>query len=173
MGTISDAVGRRWFMIAGQCLGVIGSIMSATANNVNTLVGGSVFMGLAASSQVLFTILAQEIVPNKYRGYAQGSCLLFIFPAIGCGPIIGRSFVARFGTSMGWRYVDHVLMRLVSTNDFAELYSGRTERSLFLLESFSSYVISLPATRSFSEASLDGTRSNKSTISALASTLLV
>jgi MFS family permease len=92
-------------MITGQILALVGSIMSALAPNVNTLVGGSVFIGLAASTQVLFPLLAQEIVPNKYRGYAQGSALFMILPAIGFGPIIGRSFVARYGTSMGWRAV--------------------------------------------------------------------
>jgi MFS family permease len=92
-------------MIGGQVLAVVGSIMSAVAPNVNTLVGGSVFIGLAASTQVLFPLLAQEIVPNKYRGYAQGTALLLVIPAIGFGPIIGRSMVASFGPSTGWRAV--------------------------------------------------------------------
>lgn len=90
-------------MIGGQVLTLIGPMMSALAPNVNTLVGGSVFIGLAASAQVLFPLIAQEFAPDKYRGYAQGTALFLIITSIGFGPIIGRSMVGKFGPSMGWR----------------------------------------------------------------------
>lgn len=101
VGSVSDTVGRRYFMIGGQTCGLIGAILSATSKNVTTLIGASVFTGIAGSAQVLYPLLSQEIVPNKYRGWSQGVITLLVLPSIGFGPIIGRTMVANLSGS--WR----------------------------------------------------------------------
>jgi MFS family permease len=45
VGRLGDIFGRRWFLIGGQCLGLIGAIMGATAKNVNVLMGSTAFIG--------------------------------------------------------------------------------------------------------------------------------
>ncbi|KIW04526.1 uncharacterized protein PV09_04280 [Verruconis gallopava] len=91
VGSVSDAVGRRYFMIGAQTFSVIGAVLSATSRNVNMLIGANVFIGMAGSGQVLYPLLSQEIVPNKYRGWSQGVITLLVLPSIGFGPIIGVS----------------------------------------------------------------------------------
>lgn len=45
VGRLGDIFGRRWFLIGGQALGAIGSIIGATASNVNILMGSTAFIG--------------------------------------------------------------------------------------------------------------------------------
>ncbi|KAF1967172.1 MFS general substrate transporter [Bimuria novae-zelandiae CBS 107.79] len=73
VGYLSDAVGRRWFLIGGQFFGVIGAIVGAVSKDINTLIGSAVFTGIAAATQLTYPVLVMEIVPNKHRGYAQGT----------------------------------------------------------------------------------------------------
>jgi MFS family permease len=53
-GRLTDLSNRPWFMIGGSVLGLIGSIICATANNINTLIGGEVFIGLGAATDTLY-----------------------------------------------------------------------------------------------------------------------
>lgn len=45
VGRLGDIFGRRWFLIGGQALGAIGSIIGATATSVNVLMGSTAFIG--------------------------------------------------------------------------------------------------------------------------------
>lgn len=104
VGSVSDAVGRRYFMIAGQSIGVIGAIICALAKSINVLIAGNVLMGMAASGQLLFPLLIHEIVPNKYRGFGQAGIMLSAIPTLGLGPALSRAFVNR--PDLGWRFAD-------------------------------------------------------------------
>lgn len=101
VGTLSDIVGRRWFIIGAQMFGIIGGIIAATANNVNQVIGSSPFIGIAGCGQVLYPLLVQEIVPNKYRGWSQTLITVAVLPTLGLGPVVARSLVQY--TELGWR----------------------------------------------------------------------
>lgn len=45
VGRLGDIFGRRWFLIGGQGLGLIGAVIGATATNVNVLMGSTAFIG--------------------------------------------------------------------------------------------------------------------------------
>lgn len=100
-GRISDIIGRRYFIIVAQLFAVVGSIVCATANNVNTVIAGTVLTGIAGGAQQLYPLLVQELVPNKYRIYGQAAITVGLFPTIGFGPAIARTLVER--TELGWR----------------------------------------------------------------------
>lgn len=102
VGRLSDILGRRYFMIGCQSLALIGSIVSATAKSVNTVIAGSVLIGIAAGGQQLFPIIIQEMVPNRYRFYGQAAITTAVMPTIGFSPAIARSLVAH--TALAWRY---------------------------------------------------------------------
>jgi hypothetical protein len=53
-GRLTDLFGRRWFMIGGNVLGLIGCIVCATAKNINALIAGETLIGLGASAQLCF-----------------------------------------------------------------------------------------------------------------------
>ena len=103
VGSLSDVLGRRYFMVAGCCCGMVGAIIAATANKVTTLIGSSVFMGIAGATQVIYPMLVAEIVPNKWRGFAQAAITCAVFPTLGLGPAFARMLVQY--TAPGWRMV--------------------------------------------------------------------
>lgn len=100
---VSDIMGRRYFMLTGQLLGVIGSIICAKANSIDVVIGGTVLTGFAGTTQTLYPLLIQEMVPNKYRSWGMALMATGMFPTIGFGPAIARAFVQH--TVLGWRCV--------------------------------------------------------------------
>ena len=105
MGRLGDIIGRRYFLIGGQLLGVISSVVSAKASSINMLIAGSVLQGFAATAQLTFPYVIQELVPNKHRGHAQAAMIVGVLPFAGFGPVIARTLIEN--TTLGWRYVLH------------------------------------------------------------------
>ncbi|KAL4734772.1 major facilitator superfamily domain-containing protein [Aspergillus similis] len=99
---ISDLIGRRWFFIIGNGIGLIGSIICGTAKSIPVFIVGGAFIGLAASVQLSYATVISELVPNKHRGVALGCLALSTIPTQALGPIIGHAFVLH--TKQGWRW---------------------------------------------------------------------
>lgn len=55
------------FFIFGSALALIGSIVGATAHNVNTLIAAEVLIGVAVAFQQSFFWVVAEIVPMRWR----------------------------------------------------------------------------------------------------------
>jgi MFS family permease len=102
LGRLSDIFGRRWFFIIGNALSLIGAIINATADRVNTLCGGQVFSGIAASVQLSFAIAVAELVPNKHRPAWVVAIFFSSFEIAVFGPVIGQKLVTN--TAAGWRW---------------------------------------------------------------------
>lgn len=101
VGSLSDVLGRRYFMVVGQAFGFVGSCIAARATNISTLIGANVLIGISGATQVLYPLLIQEIVPNKYRGLSQSLITLSVFPTLGLGPAFARMMVEY--TELRWR----------------------------------------------------------------------
>ncbi|PGH26769.1 hypothetical protein AJ80_01533 [Polytolypa hystricis UAMH7299] len=110
VGRVSDLFGRRWFMIGGNCLGTIGSIVCATAQNMPAMIAGETLIGLGASTQISFAFTMNEIVPFKYRLLANGYVYIWGTLASGLAPVISYAFV--FKTNSGWRGVYYFLIAM-------------------------------------------------------------
>ncbi|KAI1618842.1 siderophore iron transporter [Exophiala viscosa] len=102
VGRLGDIVGRRYFLIGGQIFGVVAGIISAKATSINMLIGGSVLMGFSTTVQLTFPYVIQELIPNKYRGWAQAGMIVGTLPFSGFSPIIARVLITR--TALGWRW---------------------------------------------------------------------
>jgi MFS family permease len=100
---LSDILGRRYFLVGGQTFGVVGSIICATGNNVNVLIGGSVLAGIGGAAGLLYPVVIHELLPNKHRHWGQAAITLSVLPTLGFGPAIARTMIAQ--TSVGWRGV--------------------------------------------------------------------
>ncbi|KIW02319.1 uncharacterized protein PV09_06465 [Verruconis gallopava] len=112
VGRLGDIFGRRWFLIGGQTLGVIGAAIGATAQSINVLIGSTAFIGIAGAVQLTFFVVVQVLVPNKHRGLWVGIQFILSFPFACFGPIMARSLVLH--TAIGWRwcyYLDYGLLR--------------------------------------------------------------
>ena len=55
-GRLSDLFGRRWFFIGGNCICLIGVIVGACAQNMNTLIVASAVYGLGEQIQLSFGV---------------------------------------------------------------------------------------------------------------------
>ncbi|KAI9718535.1 MAG: hypothetical protein M1812_003986 [Candelaria pacifica] len=104
VGSLSDIFGRRYFLIAGQTLSLIGSIIAATATSIPQLLGGGVLIGIAASVQNSLIFIIAELVPNKYRPLANGVILGVTLPTAGFGPGFARMIVQNTKQSWRWFY---------------------------------------------------------------------
>lgn len=93
VGRLSDIFGRRWFFITGGILGLIGCIICAVAQNIGTVIGGTVLIGLAASAQISVTYVVSELVPVKHRFIASSFVYMWVMPFTGMGPAISYAFV--------------------------------------------------------------------------------
>ncbi|KAF9872529.1 fungal trichothecene efflux pump [Colletotrichum karsti] len=102
IGRVTDIFGRRPVFIGGAALGVIGSIVAATATNVNALIAGSTIIGVAASTQLSFYYVIGELVPMQYRLASCAVCYVFCIPASGFAPLISQAFV-QYHPATGWR----------------------------------------------------------------------
>lgn len=122
IGSLSDIVGRRWFIIIAQTFGLVGSIVCATAKNVNTLIAGTVLTAVAGAAQQLYPLLVQEIVPNQYRIWAQAFIMATVVPTIGFGTLFARAFVANTALAWRWCYWLNVIVCGVSILLFAFCY---------------------------------------------------
>ncbi|KAF2434010.1 fungal trichothecene efflux pump [Tothia fuscella] len=102
VGRLSDLLGRRWFFVGGNFIGLIGTVVGATAKSVPQLIGANCLTGIAAAVQLSFAVVISELVPNKWRGYAIGALFSSSFPFAAFVPVIAQSFI--LNTSAGWRW---------------------------------------------------------------------
>ncbi|KZF22336.1 siderophore iron transporter [Xylona heveae TC161] len=122
VGRLGDIFGRRYFLIGGQCFGVIGGIVCATAQNVPTVIGGTVLVGVAGAVQLTFSFVIAELVPNKYRAYVDAGLFACTIPFAAMGPAFARLLVTN--THLSWRamYVLNIVCCSVSAILYAIFY---------------------------------------------------
>jgi len=110
VGRLSDVLGRRWFFLGGNALGLLGAIIAGTAHRIPVLIGGSALIGVAGAVQLSFPIVLGELVPNKHRPYANAAMYLCALPFSGFGSVIARSFVLHTKYSWRWSYYLDIIL---------------------------------------------------------------
>ncbi|KAF2667141.1 MFS general substrate transporter [Microthyrium microscopicum] len=66
-GRLSDIFGRRWFFIAGSCIILIGSVVSATGKSIPQMIAGGALFGAGSGFLEMSFGAVQEIVPAEWR----------------------------------------------------------------------------------------------------------
>ena len=69
----ADYWGRRWFLIILTGCGAVGSIIVARATSMNMAIAGEVVTGISYGAQPLLHAVASEVLPRRYRPYAQAA----------------------------------------------------------------------------------------------------
>ena len=108
VGRLSDLFGRRWFVISGVAVGVIGCIICATAHTIPVLIGGQTMIGLSSATGYSYAFLVGELVPVKYRFWTNAFIFMFSMPTAGLGAAISTAFILH--TSAGWRWCYYFLL---------------------------------------------------------------
>lgn len=69
----ADHWGRKWFVVILSGFSAVGCIVVATAESMAVAIAGQCIVGLSYAVQALEHSIASEILPRKYRPYAQAS----------------------------------------------------------------------------------------------------
>ncbi|RGP79368.1 hypothetical protein FLONG3_2523 [Fusarium longipes] len=71
-GGLSDVFGRRWVLLSGQTIILIGAIVCAFAETTLRIVTGTTLVGFGAGVIMVSYPGISELLPNKYRGIGIG-----------------------------------------------------------------------------------------------------
>ncbi|KAF2025805.1 putative siderophore iron transporter [Setomelanomma holmii] len=135
VGRLSDIFGRRWFMILGCLLGMLGSIINATAKDVPTIIGGTVFVGLASAVQTSFSFVLMELVAKKHRPAITAFLFMTTVPFAAFGAVIARALAGYTELSWRWNYHLNLITQAIAVvlfffcyhpPSYAQLHEGKS-----------------------------------------------
>ncbi|KAK5948536.1 hypothetical protein OHC33_010432 [Knufia fluminis] len=69
----ADLWGRKWLLIGFSVCGGVGCLIASRANNFGVLIAGQVIGALSGGAQPIIHAVASEILPRKYRTFAQAA----------------------------------------------------------------------------------------------------
>jgi MFS family permease len=102
---LSDLFGRKNIGMLSFILIMLGNIVCATAQSMNTFIVGSVFMGVGAGlGELIALAVAGEIAPTKNRGIYIGGMIMTILPF--CPAVLYAQLVSYAST---WRWVGLII----------------------------------------------------------------
>ncbi|KAF1929473.1 fungal trichothecene efflux pump [Didymella exigua CBS 183.55] len=110
----SGRFGRRNFALGSCALAIIGGIVAATAQSIETLVGAEVIMGIASGVPAAYSLLAGELVSNKHKYLGTALMVVPNVIATGFGAYIGLTLVQ----VANWRWIFYIyitMMRYLNT----------------------------------------------------------
>lgn len=101
VGSLSDLFGRRYVALGGALLLIVGNIVTATAHNMNTFIGGMAIAGAGAGINELTSLaVTSELAPTKKRGTYVAVLIFTILPF--CPSVLWGQLIAYYGS---WRYI--------------------------------------------------------------------
>jgi MFS family permease len=98
VGSLSDKLGRKWFLVVGLCIyGVVGLLIPHARSVIDLIiirgfhgVGSAMIVPIAMAYMSFLAPVGEE---GRYMGYLN----IAIFCGIGCGPVFGGFFNDRWG----------------------------------------------------------------------------
>ncbi|KIX98467.1 uncharacterized protein Z520_05768 [Fonsecaea multimorphosa CBS 102226] len=100
-GQLSDYFGRRYVLLFGQGLLILGHVVGATAQSVSQGIAAMVILGCGTGTSFVFAAGISEILPNKYRSVGMATTEANLLPFSTFGPLIARSLVV----NATWRWI--------------------------------------------------------------------
>ncbi|KIW99295.1 uncharacterized protein Z519_00958 [Cladophialophora bantiana CBS 173.52] len=82
---IADFWGRKWLLVGFTACGCIGAIIVSRASSMGMAIAGFTIGGLSCVAQPLLHAVVSEVLPRKYRSWAQAS----VNVSVGLGAIYG------------------------------------------------------------------------------------
>ena len=107
-GRLSDRFGRRSFALGSCALAIIGGIVAATVQSIETLISAEVIMGIVSGVPAAYPLLADELESNKHKYLGTALVVVPNVIATGFGAYIGLALVQV--TNWGWIFYVHIIM---------------------------------------------------------------
>ncbi len=86
----SDLFGRRYFILFGNVLIFVGSILGGTSHSMNQSIAAHTLIGFGAGNCQLAAFALPELLPNKWRHWAVCLADGMIFFTVIVGPVTSR-----------------------------------------------------------------------------------
>lgn len=103
----SDYWGRKWFLVVMTVIGGAGCFIVARASSMNMIIAGFTVVGVDFGVQPLLHTVASEVLPRRWRAWAQAAVM--IFNSLGLiGGLIIAGYFNRYGDLEGFRYFYYI-----------------------------------------------------------------
>lgn len=89
-GANSDLFGRRTFILAGNILVLIGTILGATSHTIGQSITAHVFLGFGGGNCQLAAFALPELLPNKWRHFAVVMADSVVYFDVIIAPVVAR-----------------------------------------------------------------------------------
>ena len=111
--TNSDLFGRRYFLIGGNLLSMIGMLVAGSAKGTSQIISGMSLMGFGCGLCQMTMIALPELLPNKWRHIGIVAAeLLTGFLTLIVGPVVARIAISR-GSAWRWIYYGDAIGKLI------------------------------------------------------------
>jgi MFS family permease len=107
----ADYWGRRWFLIGLTACGIIGSIIVARATTTGMAIAGFTITSISFGAQPLLHAVNSEVLPRKYRPYAQGVTNAAAASG-GLVALLAGGSLTRYGNAEGFRNYWYMCMAI-------------------------------------------------------------
>ncbi|KAJ9618122.1 hypothetical protein H2204_013169 [Knufia peltigerae] len=114
-GSISDIFGRRWTIVCGEVLSIIGSIVACTSSTTLTVAAGSTVIGFGCGIVFVSYAGIQELVPNKWRGLLGLTECAMTIPWAIAGVLIANALQSNTAAGWRWCYYIGIIFGVLST----------------------------------------------------------
>ncbi|KAH6854698.1 major facilitator superfamily domain-containing protein [Chaetomium sp. MPI-CAGE-AT-0009] len=107
----ADYWGRKWFLVTLTLAGAVGSVVISRASSLNMVIAGFCLIGTAFGTQPLLHVVASEVLPRRWRGWAQACPLMFSTLGSLVGLFVGAALNRTSSpNSDGFRYYFYMAM---------------------------------------------------------------
>ncbi|EXJ83059.1 hypothetical protein A1O1_06677 [Capronia coronata CBS 617.96] len=124
-GQLSDYFGRRYILLFGQALLILGHLVGATAYSVNQGIAAMVLLGFGTGTTFVLYPGISELLPNKHRSLGLAWTEMNILPFTTFGPLIARALLKN--ATWRWVYILGVITAVISFVGTAIFYIPPTK----------------------------------------------
>ena len=100
-GPLSDRLGRRRVLMIGLTVGLLGSLIAATASSVEQLVLGRLVQGAGGAAGM---VVGRSMVQDLFEGHERTRVMAFVGMAMGCIPPAATLLGGQIHVHLGWQW---------------------------------------------------------------------
>jgi len=101
-GKLSDMYGRKWFLVGGIAVFIVGSILCGTSQTMNQLIGFRAFQGIGAGALMGMAFIT---VGDLFSPAERGKYVGFLTGVFGLSSVIGPTLGGYVTDNLSWNWV--------------------------------------------------------------------